>query len=82
VTVATGGMLGTDVVCQGAPPSLPSGSGPGAPTSGSRKARLRCTGPGGGPIASSTARAASDRHVPDVAGSGGPGSANQRTARP
>ena len=53
-------------------------------TSGSRKARLRCTGPGGGPSASAAARAATDRHDTAAPGwsSGTPASQNQRTARP
>ena len=38
--------------CQGSRPTRPSGRAPGRPTSGSRNARLRCTGPAGGPLAS------------------------------
>ena len=66
--------------CHGAPPGRPSGSGPGSPTSGSRKGRLRWTGPGRSPVASATARAPSERHVVAIATSGTPGSWNQRTA--
>ena len=44
---AVGGRQAHAPVCP-----APGGSGSGAPSSGSRKARLRCTGPGAGPVAS------------------------------
>ena len=64
-------------------PARPAAGGRAVPSSGSRKARFRCTGPGAGPVASASARAASGpprgcgrRRRPR------PGSWNQRTARP
>ena len=49
----------------GRPSARPGASTSGSPvgTSGSRNARLRCTGPAGGPAASATARAATARHA-------------------
>ncbi len=68
--------------CQGSPPVRPSGRAPARPTSGSRNARLRCTGPAGGPIASHTARGRQrPRRRPASASSGTATSENHRTRR-
>jgi hypothetical protein len=85
VTASSAARLGEvagQARCQGAPSSRPGGREPGSPTSGSRKARFRCTGPGRAPVASATARAPSERQVAAVTGSGTPGSAAHRTAVP
>ena len=58
------------------------GSAPGEPTSGSRNARLRCTGPGGVPPVRSHASNARSRHHSAPPAEGGPGSAYQRTDVP
>ena len=62
-------------------PAVRAGSGSGTPTRGSRKARLRWTGPGpvGEAVASTTSREANERHDPIAAPSGTPGSAAWRT---
>ncbi len=88
-SAAAGSRCAGDVRIQGAPPARPGVSNRSAPvgTSGSRKGRLRCTGPAGGPDAYAAARLASARQrllaseAASVA-SGGPGSWNQRTALP
>ena len=80
---------------QGAPPARPAAGSPpsrGGPsaadgpsgTSGSAKARLRWTGPAGGPVASAQARLARDRQYRPAPGSspGTPTSQNHRTADP
>ena len=59
----------------GRPAGRPGGRSPAWPTSGSRKGRLRWTGPGQGPTASASARETSDRQRDAIAASGGPGSA-------
>ena len=71
-------------LCQGPPSDLPGSVPDTAPSNGSRKARLRWTGPGpcGPATASATDRAANERHVPRDPASAGPGSANHRTDRP
>ena len=48
--------------CHGPPSTRGGGNGSGVASSGSRKGRLRWTGPGGDSIVASTARAAHDRH--------------------
>ncbi len=59
---ASGSAGPTTVVTHGRPPGRPSSTTTSSPgTSGSRKARLRWTGPAGGPDASATDRAATDR---------------------
>ena len=60
----------------GRPSGRPGGRSPASPTSGSRKGRLRWTGPGHGPAASASARDTSDRQRDAIAASGGPGSAD------
>ena len=83
--VSGGAARGADSArCQGAPSSRPGGRGPDTPTSGSRKARFRWTGPARppAPSASATTREARERQLPEVAESGTPGSAAKATARP
>ena len=74
------------LMCQASSSARGGGSGPASPSSGSRNARLRWTGPGipasPWPSASATERDASDLQVDAVTSSATPGSLNQRTARP
>ena len=84
-STSDGAIRGAAVTrCHGAPWWRPGGSGPGWPTNGSRKARFRWTGPGRppAPAASATARDARDRQLDEVASSGTPGSARQRSGPP
>ncbi len=76
---------GSTVTVHDPPSGRPGGRIDARPTSGSRKARSRCTGPGEvppPPRASASARAARALHPGAEAGSGTPGAWNQRTARP
>ena len=58
------------------------GRSAGVPTSGSRNARFRWTGPGGAPPVRAQASTARSRHHAAPPGSGAPGSQYQRTADP
>ncbi len=70
--------------CHGRPLRRPGGSSPGVASSGSRKARFACTGPGpiGPAVASATRRLASERQVDRARSSGTPGSTDHRRAPP
>ncbi len=65
--------------------ATPAGRGAGSilvGTSGSRNGRLRCTGPGAGPVASKTARRASARAYPGGTPSDGQGASSLQRVKP